>query len=1078
MTTFHTVRRRTAVLLVTAMSVAVSTTIGAQTRAAAAAPAAHRPYTVTLVTGDRVSVASRTATTASVEPAAGREDMSFAMSVVGGHLLVIPSDAQRLVQTQRADRRLFDISELIKLGYDDRGRSTVPLIMEAAALPALKKTVSEHGARTTRELTAVKAVAVSAPKDKTASLWEAARNDRAVHRIWLDGKRQPLLDGSVPQIGAPAAWQAGYTGKGISVAVLDTGVDASHPDLAGRVVERNFTAETGDRVGHGTHVASIIAGTGVASGGRYRGVAPEATVVSGKVCEMSGCSESAILAGMHWAAVDQGARVINVSLGGEDFPSVDPLEEAVTALTAQTGALFVIAAGNAGAADTGTIASPGSADAALTVGAVDSSDAVAGFSSRGPRTGDEAIKPDISAPGVGIVAARAAGTEMGEPAADFPASYVAADGTSMATPHVAGAAALLAQEHPGWRGDQLKATLMGAAERTADNAVFDQGAGRVDVRRAITQTVTADPPSVSFGLQPWPHDDDTALTKTITYRNTSSVAVALALNLTHTKAFTLSTSRVEVPPGGTADVTVTADTRHLGVGPWTGHVVATAGETRVVTPLAVRKEDERYAVTLRHIGLDGKPARDYLTQIFQPNGRDSWFPYDPSGTVTLRLPKGRYTTATYLHTSATQSHSGSALLYQPILDVSGDTSVTFDARQGKPVRQSVPDRTAEAHGVFFGVSMQVDGASVRYGTLQQGFDNARIAEIGTHVQATGYVMSTWARRDSGDIGQDSPYAYYVGEQVPGDVLLAGYHRAFRIGELAAVTQTIHSYAPGQIARQWMQFSRDDGEVLGVGRLGMRAPGNRINYYSTQAGSSWLPQTAIGMPAGGDRIAGLRLTGSPFAPPAGSSSVQEWGAAPYTTAFNDSQQWVTRSGDTLQAVIPSVSDAGAHSGYDTTQSVTTRLYRGDELLDEQDWVYVAASGLPAGPASYRITQDTTGSIGGLGTRTQSIFAFQDPAEIFTIRYEPRLDSRYAVVAGTRQRMPVKALDTAGRPIEVRQLALEFSFDDGTTWQSAVVAKGAVTLRYPRGSGHVSLRVSATGATGAETTQTVIRAYRYQ
>jgi subtilisin family serine protease len=1070
-------RRPTAVLLVTAMSVAISAPTGTQTQAATAAPAAaQHPYTVTLVTGDRVTVGSVTAAAASVEPAAGREHLSFAISVVGGHLLVIPADAARLVQTGRADRRLFDVTGLIRTGYDDRTRSTVPLLVEGADLPAVKKTVSRHGARTTRDLASVKAVAVSAPKDRTAALWKAASNAAAVQRIWLDGKRQPVLDRSVPQIGAPAAWQAGYTGKGTSVAVLDTGVDAGHPDLAGRVVERNFTAETGDRVGHGTHVASIIAGTGARSGGRYRGVAPEATVLSGKVCETSGCMESAILAGMQWAAVDENARVVNLSLGGEDFPSIDPLEEAVNTLTAQTGALFVIAAGNAG--DARTIASPGSADAALTVGAVDSSDAVAGFSSRGPRTGDEAIKPDISAPGVGIVAARATGTGMGEPAADFPDSYVAADGTSMATPHVAGAAALLAQQHPDWTGGQLKATLMGAAERAADNAVFDQGAGRVDVARAIAQTVTADPPSMSFGLQPWPHDDDTALTKTITYRNTGPVAVSMALNLSPTTAFTLSAARVDVPPGGSADVTVTADTRRLDPGTWTGHVVATAGGTRVVTPVAVRKEDERYAVTLRHVGLDGEPARDYLTQLFQPHGTETWFPYDPSGTVTLRLPKGRYTTASYLNTSATPDRSASALLYQPILDVSGDMSVTFDARQGRPVEQSVPDRTAEAHDVFFGVSMRVDGATVRYGTLQHGFRNARIAEIGAHVPATGYVMSAWAQRGAGDIGQDSPYAYYVGEQVPGEVLLAGYHRVFRTGELAAVTQRIRGYAPGQVARQWMDFVDGGGEVLGVGRLGMRAPGSRINYHSTQAGSYWLPRTAIGAPTEHGGIAGLALTGSPFAPRAGSRSVQEWGAAPYTSAFNDSQQWITRSGDTIQAVIPSVTDAGAHAGYDTTQSITTRLYRNDELLDEQDWVYVSAGGLPAGPATYRITQDTTGDIGGLATRTRSAFTFRDPAEILTIRYEPRLDSRYAVEAGASRRMPVRALDSAGRPTGVRRLALEFSFDDGATWQPAEVANGAATLRYPRGSGHVSIRVTATGATGAETAQTVLRAYRYQ
>ncbi|GAB3858608.1 hypothetical protein GCM10029963_58560 [Micromonospora andamanensis] len=215
------------------------------------------------------------------------------------------------------------------------------------------------------------------------------------------------MEHSVPQIGAPAAHQAGFTGQGVRVAVLDTGVDAAHPDLTGRVAEsRNFTEETnpGDIVGHGTHVASIIAGSGAASDGRNRGVAPDATVLSGKVCEEYGCTESAILAGMQWAATEVEADVVNLSLGGADTPEVDPLEEAVNTLTEQTGALFVISAGNAGRA--GTVGSPASADAALAVGAVDRDDQLADFSSQGPRVGDDALKPEITAPGVDIVAAR------------------------------------------------------------------------------------------------------------------------------------------------------------------------------------------------------------------------------------------------------------------------------------------------------------------------------------------------------------------------------------------------------------------------------------------------------------------------------------------------------------------------------------------------------------------------------------------------------------------------------------------------------------------------------------------------
>ncbi|WP_263657331.1 S8 family serine peptidase [Nonomuraea gerenzanensis] len=123
-----------------------------------------------------------------------------------------------------------------------------------------------------------------------------------------------------------------------------------------------------------------------------------------------------------------------MSLGGPGTLELDPLEEAVNSLSERTGTLFVISAVNSGRP--GTISSPGSADAALTVGAVDRSDRIADFSSWGPRQGDHAIKPDITAPGVDIVAAAPGG------------GYQTLSGTSMAAPHVTISAAILAQKHP------------------------------------------------------------------------------------------------------------------------------------------------------------------------------------------------------------------------------------------------------------------------------------------------------------------------------------------------------------------------------------------------------------------------------------------------------------------------------------------------------------------------------------------------------------------------------------------------------------------------------------------------------
>src|SRR5690606_31746218 len=274
-----------------------------------------------------------------------------------------------------------------------------------------------------------------------------------------------------------------------------------------------------------------------------------------------GWAGSGSLAGMPGAG-DQGADVVNLSLGGFDTEELDPLEQAVENLTAQFGVLFVIAAGNDGSDR--SINSPGSADSALTVGAVDKSDELAGFSSRGPRI-DGALKPDLTAPGVQIVAANSSTGFLGQPGEP----YLTLDGTSMATPHVAGAAAILRQQHPDWSPARVKAALMGSAAPHPALSPYAQGAGRLDVARAIDQTVAADPPSVSFDLAVWPHEDDDPQTATVTYCNDGPADVTLSLELSTIGPdggpapdgfFAVSDTSVTVPAGGTAQVSITADT--------------------------------------------------------------------------------------------------------------------------------------------------------------------------------------------------------------------------------------------------------------------------------------------------------------------------------------------------------------------------------------------------------------------------------------------------------------------------------------------------------------------------------------
>jgi serine protease AprX len=321
------------------------------------------------------------------------------------------------------------------------------------------------------------AMALQASAERIARLAQ----DPDVERIWLDLPVHTWLDTSVPLLGVPKAWAVGLVGKGITIGVVDTGVDVTHPDLAGRVTAtQDFTGQGfSDAHGHGTHVCGIAAGSGAASGGKYTGVAPQATLIVAKVLKADGSGlTSDVMAGVEWA-VNQRAQVINLSLGSSG-PSdgADALSAACDAAWSR-GVVVCVAAGNDGPAS-GTVGSPGGARKVITVGATDDVDAIATFSSRGP-TQDGRQKPDICFPGVGIAAPRAAGTSMGSVEDEH---YTRASGTSMATPHATGAAAMILQANPTYTPDQVKVRLM----ETAKNLGLEgnaQGAGRANVAAAL-----------------------------------------------------------------------------------------------------------------------------------------------------------------------------------------------------------------------------------------------------------------------------------------------------------------------------------------------------------------------------------------------------------------------------------------------------------------------------------------------------------------------------------------------------------------------------------------------------------------
>jgi hypothetical protein len=1070
-------------LLVTTLVAALLAVGGDQTsvRGSAQALAATRPaaaHAVTLITGDRVRL---TGDSVVITAAKGREGMRFATMKAGGHRYVVPQDAVRLVASGVLDRRLFDVTLQARWGYDSAHRAReLPLIIEYArggAAPALA------AAQVGRMLPALQSAAVTVGTDRVAFWQSLVRSPGTARaslaggfaRVWLDGRRTPTLDVSVPQIGAPAAWQAGYTGSGVSVAVLDTGVDATHPDLAGKVVdEHNFTTEpnASDNVGHGTHVAATIAGVGE----RYRGVAPGATLYNGKVCDADGCSESAILAGMQWAAADKHARIVNLSLGGSDTPGVDPLEQAVGTLTAQYGTLFVIAAGNSGAAGDATVGSPGSADAALTVGAVDKSDALAPFSSRGPRLGDKAVKPDITAPGVNIVAAKASGAVIGDPVGD---RYLRLSGTSMATPHVAGAAALLAHRNPQWTAADLKGHLMASARPLTGQTGYQQGAGRVDVSRAITQTVTSQPASLSLGQAAWPHTDDTPQVRTLTYRNNGDAAVTVDLSVAVTGPdgrpapagmFTLSPAKVTVPAGGSTSATLTADTRIGGPdGLYSGQIIAAGGTVRVSTPVGIDKEVESHNLTLRAVGRDGATAEAFLLLsdldrgLFQIVGTTN-------GNLTLRLPRGSYDVAAWI-----ESDNSQTLLSQPVVQLIRDVSVVLDARIARPVSVAVPDPAARLDWFDAGYEHTRAGNAGAAGIDGPSLDGQYIGALGAPcpgTECTTYVATWWSRPG----GNASIYATVDCRH---GSLYQGYQRRYRDAEFATVDQHYAAIQPGRIAKS-RTVAIGAGFITEALMRPVDLPGQVTERFAAPPGVTWERALYTGTDA--EPESNL-MTESPLR--AGAHYTEWWNDGPFSPAWHNPRSTATRTGDLLSLYVPPFGDRAGHAGSGQTDTYTQTLYRNGELVG-----HGLLFDVPAAVAQYRLETDTTRSgYTDLTTRQHAAWTFHSghvrssgrvPLPLFVVRPVPVLHDN-ALPAGQRVVIPLDVQYQPGATAHpLRTLTTEVSYDDGRTWQPTTVrdhnGRWTAVVAHPDTTGYVSLRLSATDTAGVSFNLTVIHAYR--
>lgn len=1044
--------------------------------------------TVTLVTGDRITVSTAPdgRRDYSAEPAPGSAPGTFlARSEINGDTFFYPSDVIGQIGT-RLDPRLFNVTELLAQGYDDEHRETLPLIVKDRDEEAAREVLPGG-----HELGSIDARAAKLDKGDADEFGDSLGD---FNRIWLDGKvKASALDPNLTQIKAPDAWAAGRTGEGVKVAVLDTGADFTHPDLAGRVSEsKDFTGKGSavDGQGHGTHVAATVAGSGAGVPGVRSGVAPEADLIVGKVLDDKGSgSDSQVIAGMEWAVAQQ-ARVVNMSLGSGPTDGTDAVSTALERLTTESGTLFVVSAGNSGPG-VGTVSAPSIAPHALSVAAVDFANGVTQFSSRGPALASGVVKPEIAAPGLNIVAARAAGTTIGTVQSDT--RYTALSGTSMAAPHVAGAAAALAQEHPDWKADRLKSALMGSANAPlSGQSVFDVGAGVVNIKEALGQSLTADTGAVDFGRL---DSGSGAGTATRTVKITNNGAAESTVSLTGTLAasgvtppglLSVSPGSLTLPAGGSGEVTLTVDTTDTPTGAYAGALTATpasGGALRI--PLVL---DRAQSVKLSALDRDGNPAAAQVVLVNTQNGSGGLLPVPADGR-TIRVPQGPFMV---LGLISMQVDGKNALAVVSVDKPADSDTIVLDARTARRWSASVdgfdtrPEflygnvRRTTADKRYYAAQSVIAGGA--YGPFDR--DQLWISPMESDKDDTVSFSEHWrlADADSDHMKGDSSTLFdlaFGADEVPADP----HHRLTR-DDVADLARTRTTYKSFNEDHRYQEGSTVYGDhLLGLNTSSpsyLTVPRERVEYR-TARDVTWMRFTYRSKDSVSMNYAARAFTYEP-----GSSTKDTWFGGPLTTRAVG-----TVTGARLQLAVDDAVDSRGRAStladftFPQKWSSSTRLYRDGELVSDKSTIDKTFA--DSGPAAYELTRTvTSGGIFPLGGEATTTWKFKTdgssgtatPVRLLNASFTAHLDQHNRARADLPLPVIARFTGASGKLHNVRAWV---TGDGGSTWTAASAAPlgdGGYAFLAPRKAlapgGFLGLRVTAVDATGTAVDQVLPRA----
>ncbi len=735
-----------------------------------ATPPIHQ-YSITLITGDilYVTKTDRGAWTVAVKEAPRQYGTvpfeTFSDSQKGTY--AVPADIVSLVPNL-LDPYLFNLDYITENHLNDESTSVLGAVVQYAPGSPLSSQWDNNSVQYSN-LSFVNSQAISIPKENAADFGRHIINrplslPNGIQKIWLDKVSTAALDVSVPMIGGDVARNVlGYNGTGINIAILDTGIDATHPDFffangTSKVIVRvdaTCLAEprlycdhtTMDLFGHGTHVASIAAGTGAASSGRYTGVAPGASLMNIKVLNQGGFGfDSWIIMGLQLAA--QGinghkADVISMSLAGPPTDGSDPLSQAINQIVSIYDIPVVIAAANSGCYF--CVGSPGAADDAITVAATTKAvspglPSIAAFSSRGPRVDNFDIKPDIAAPGVGVVAA--CSSTAGPIPCPSGSHYTRLSGTSMATPHVSGSVALLLQQArqrgitltPAEIKDVLQSSsnvLSPSLVGQPDVDIYQQGSGLIRIDHALEANVIFNSSEISFGNVPYPTPSlqrtfqiinlgTTTISLNLSYemRDVSTPLSPLDTGASYNGLVSLDQNKLTIAAGSTASVTLTINVANAPTmklwSIFSGRIYASSGNTTIGHAIfGFAKEGPRQTAFLTGINPAGSPlviAQGFsVYDALDPLGFENFFVnVDINGHATLRLPPSSYnfmmeTIIAQLHYTIGPFNAYYLSYYRvAALEVPVTTSpanITLDASKAQPVNLNLQADPSATNGL-------------------------------------------------------------------------------------------------------------------------------------------------------------------------------------------------------------------------------------------------------------------------------------------------------------------------------------------------------------------------------------------